>query len=190
MNTQNKIVHFLFIVALFAFIQCSPKYRKETLSVFFDGVPDSSTVEMKRVEIPPNGVAAIKADSLVTANPIESKFQLHKPYQNHECEKCHDGTNMNAFIKPELELCLSCHESYAKKYAYLHGPVSAGYCTQCHHPHMSENKHLLTRINESLCYNCHNSTEILKNKSHQVSDVNACTKCHNPHGGKDHYMIN
>lgn len=185
---NKKIVVLLLLMACITLIQCSSRNNFKTLNVFFDGVPDPDKIEQKSDKTS----AALISDSAAMAgqNKTVSKFKLHPPYKEHQCQKCHDSNSMGKLIQPQPALCYACHEPFEKKYAYVHGPVVAGYCTTCHDPHMSENNDLLTRVNEKVCFNCHDSEQLLQNKNHQVENVNACTGCHNPHGGKDRYLAN
>ncbi len=183
---------FLFTgVALVLFIQCSPMRVHRTLSIFFDGVPDSTQAVRKPVQNHLSAAVSITNDSAVLSGKAELKFKLHKPYQEHQCEQCHDAVNIGRLKKPQPDLCYSCHDNYTEKYAFVHGPVSSGHCLACHNPHLSENRKLLTRSEDRICSYCHRSEQVLENKVHQqAASVTDCLHCHHAHGGKDHYMVN
>lgn len=190
MTGTTKIAYSILVVSTLLLLQCSPVYRQKTLTFFFDGVPDTTLTVDATISKTTLANRSASGDSAMLAKSIESKFNLHKPYQEHQCEKCHDGSNLGHLTLPQPDLCFTCHKKYEEKYTFIHGPVSAGYCLACHNPHMSENKNLLARANENLCFYCHNKQDVLQTKVHQIANVNDCTSCHNPHGGKDMYFSN
>jgi len=190
MSGKNKIIYLLLALALFSMVRCSSTKVNKTLTFFFDGVDDSQPLVPGPANTSPAVTAAKKTETSPVIPSPESRFKLHKPYQEHQCGKCHDSTNMSLLIRPKIELCFSCHDAYEKKYAFVHGPVSVGYCLACHNPHMSENSKLLTRVNEKVCYYCHTKKQVLQNKKHEGVDLSNCTGCHNPHGGKDPGLLN
>jgi predicted CXXCH cytochrome family protein len=101
-----------------------------------------------------------------------------------------DSIQPGQFVEAQPALCYMCHEDFADKYEFLHGPVAAGYCTVCHHPHFEKNEYLLKHTGQDLCLYCHDSNRILKGETHEsIGDMN-CTECHNPHGGSDKYLFN
>mgnify|MGYP003336768341 CR=1 FL=1 len=187
MKKHKSIFFAALTLSLFFIVQCSSRNNYKTLNFFFDGVPDPDKAQ---ADTKPVAIASNDSVFEAAAKPKAAKKFFHPPYQERQCEKCHDQSSMGKFIKPQPDLCYSCHENFANKYAFVHGPVSAGYCTACHEPHLSENKDLLARSEEKLCYKCHDASLISQNKSHEGINTAACTDCHNPHGGKDHYMSN
>ncbi|NOX85830.1 MAG: hypothetical protein GXO86_07695 [Chlorobi bacterium] len=121
---------------------------------------------------------------------VKSEYIFHPPYQEKECANCHNQGQMGKLLEPLPGLCYQCHESFGDQYQVLHGPVDAGFCTQCHNPHMSKNKFLLIRTGQNLCLNCHLSKDVFKNEAHSDIEDADCTECHNPHGGEDRFILN
>ena len=102
-------------VSMLLLLQCSPAYMQKTLTFFFDGVPDTTlTVDAAPVK-PTMASKAVSMDSAMLAKSFESKFNLHKPYKEHQCEKCHDGTNIGHLTMEQPDLCFSCHKGYQDK---------------------------------------------------------------------------
>jgi predicted CXXCH cytochrome family protein len=184
-NSQIRI----YILILFILVSCSPKRSNRMLSFFFDGVPLKDSVQRSV-----NGRSF--SDSLKTdifrANPIVSNsgFIVHLPYQEKKCLSCHDEKSKSELRLPQPDLCYSCHSDFSSKYKYVHGPVSSGYCTNCHNAHMSKEKNLLTRTGQQICLLCHDSGLLLKNETHKNNADSDCTLCHNPHGGENRYILN
>jgi len=93
--------------------------------------------------------------------------------------------NNSLLAKPEVELCLSCHqEQRAKLMAPSHHPVREGRmkCSSCHQPHGSATGDLRTeeRVNE-MCLSCHPSKQGPFVFEHAPVSEN-CMTCHDPHG--------
>jgi predicted CXXCH cytochrome family protein len=177
-----KIFISTIIVGLILF-GCSKDIQYKTLTFFFDGVPDNYIASGKKdtlllVDTSKQQVSLLKA-------PETNRF-IHPPYGEKGCSNCHvDG----GFTMPQPKLCYQCHDDFAKKYTYLHGPVAGGYCTSCHHPHMGEKK-LLLRKGQDLCLYCHEKELVFKNENHSGIEDTKCTECHNPHGGNDKTLLN
>lgn len=181
-----SLTRILIILAAFV-IGCSPKSNYNTLSKFFDGVPNPYIADSIRI-----------ADSLALAQQldnqylgqVEPEYNYHPPYLGKECASCHDQKQMGKLSQPMPGLCYTCHEDYNNQYKVLHGPVDAGFCTECHNPHMQINEKLLIRTGQDLCLSCHSAKAVFKNEVHLDIDDADCTDCHNPHGGDDRFILN
>ncbi len=182
MKFEKIILNFIIIV--FILYSCSKEIQYKTLTFFFDGVPDTvATVLTKDTLLKANNNVPI--ENLVLTAP-ETNRVIHPPYKENECSACHSEGTMTM---PQPQLCYQCHDDFATKYAYVHGPVAGGYCTACHHPHMGEKK-LLLRKGQDLCLFCHEKEMVFKNENHSGIDSTNCTECHNPHGGQDRTLFN
>lgn len=168
-------------------ISCSPKSNYKVLSVIFDGVPDPYLAD----SIAKNDSLQKVEDILFrTLEPEKPQFVFHPPYLEKDCAICHDQNVMGRLLFPMPGLCYQCHENFNDQYVALHGPVDAGFCTECHNPHMNKNENLLIREGQELCFQCHTAEDIFRNETHtDIEDVN-CTECHNPHGGEDRFILN
>lgn len=186
-HNQTKYI-LLLLLGVFLF-GCSPKMDYKVLSFFFDGVTDPS-----RIDTLDNRDAAQAADSLQTTAATQRKtpppLVYHAPYQEKKCGSCHNKNVMGTLTKLQPALCLDCHEGMLDSLNFIHGPVGAGYCTDCHNPHLSELRHLLTRPGQSLCISCHDAALVSKNENHSSVGDAECIQCHNPHGGNNRYMLN
>ncbi|MGD9897701.1 MAG: cytochrome c3 family protein [Calditrichaceae bacterium] len=181
-------ITFIFLLAAIALlVACHPESRHKVLSTFFDGVPDpeaKQSVTMDTVSVTVN-------DSGIPVSPKSDrpKMTIHPVYAEKSCDACHVPEKGNALIDEQPGLCYQCHEDFSGNYEALHGPVGAGFCTECHNPHLSKNEHLLVRTGQELCLFCHQSEDVFKNEAHQdLGDTN-CLDCHNPHGGEDAYLF-
>ncbi|MDY0190099.1 MAG: GSU2203 family decaheme c-type cytochrome [Desulfuromonas sp.] len=106
------------------------------------------------------------------------------------CMDCHivhgDNENSGMLIKPQDELCYSCHQDIkAKMHMPNHHPVKEGKmtCNDCHNPHGSQTRPMLRtdeRKNE-LCLTCHmdQSGPFAFEHAPVTED---CMICHSPHG--------
>lgn len=163
---------------------CSSAEGKKVLSFFIDGIEDSTGVESRDTVI----TVKEKNKDRATINVFETT-NFHEPYKGKQCDICHQATGSNKLTDPQPILCYNCHDDFSTKYSFLHGPVASGYCTNCHHPHMSKNKKLLKRTGQKICLECHELNDILKNEIHSSIENTDCTDCHNPHGGEDKFLM-
>lgn len=173
---------------LFYLSGCVTTKNYKTLSFLFDGVPNpSKTADNQDNDSLLNHDTTLFAQN--TTQKASVQTSVHPPYQDKQCNSCHDQSTMGKLIKSPPDLCYQCHEDFSDKYKVIHGPVGGGQCTQCHNPHMSANKELLIRTNQSLCLHCHDSKQVLETEAHLAIKDADCTTCHNPHGGDDRNFL-
>lgn len=186
---RKNFIHSIALMALAGVIlSCSTsRSNYKVLSAFFDGVPNPDVVDSIR-RADSIRQAQVEDRMAPTVKTIDAFF--HPPYREKECGVCHDEGQMGKLNEQLPALCYNCHEDFNDRYAFVHGPVSAGYCTQCHSPHMSKNEHLVIRKGQELCLHCHNERDVFKNEAHFDLEGANCTDCHNPHGGDDRYIFN
>ena len=93
-------------------------------------------------------------------------------------------------LKPGAKgkVCLTCHESFKEKLKlpFVHTPVKAGDCSDCHNPHTSSQGKLLSENVNRICFSCHDGIVPAKARSaHKVVTDGNCVKCHDPHAAKN-----
>ena len=184
MNKKLNIFILGIVLVVFICNSCSKDLQYKTLTFFFDGVPDTAIAFIQKDSL------KIKVDSGNVQNNglnvLLSDKTIHQPYKEHQCDACHQTGSL---VMPQPGLCYQCHEDFAAKFTFLHGPVSGGYCTECHHPHQGERK-LLKRKGQELCFYCHEKEQVFANEVHAEIGETMCTECHNPHGGTDKFLFN
>ncbi|MFC1733804.1 cytochrome c3 family protein [candidate division KSB1 bacterium] len=177
----------ILIITIAIISACSPKSNYKVLSVFFDGVPNPSTADsIARID----SINQTIELSLQSIEKAKSQFVFHPPYLEKYCASCHDQSYMGQFLETMPGLCYQCHENFGDLYKVMHGPVDAGFCSECHNPHMSKNESLLLRTGQELCLYCHSHADVFKNEVHADIENTDCTECHNPHGGDDRFIFN
>lgn len=162
---------------------CSPEKHYDTLSFFFDGVPDPNAPSIDGF-----GGATIRIE--------------HRPFTDDQCLKCHVNPTDIRIDRNDSSMCLQCHEGIQEQYAFMHGPVAATACLWCHHPHHSAFDNLLRRPSPDLCLTCHGdlmahrelpdlSTDPKQMPINLVhSDLSQdCLACHSGHGGANQAML-
>jgi predicted CXXCH cytochrome family protein len=159
------------------------------LTFFFDGVPSGDSIKS---EADANRINENDSSKVFRSGPFaeNSGYTIHYPYREKECASCHDENNKSELVMAMPALCYTCHDDFSKTYKYVHGPVSTGYCTSCHNPHMSKEKKLLIRTGQQLCLFCHDIKAVMKNQEHKDIADTECTLCHNPHGGENRFILN
>lgn len=177
-----------FCLAALLLHACSPKINRNLLSVFFDGVPAMNSDSVRVTDISPELSSAVNLPA-PDSDSLRDGLFYHYPYKENYCNSCHDENSKSEMVMPEPDLCYSCHEDFSSTYNVVHGPAAGGYCTSCHHPHMSDQPKMLKRKGQLLCLYCHDNKMILKNPVHSYIGNSDCTTCHNPHGGNDRSLI-
>ncbi len=183
LNKNKYIIYLLFIVVVSLFWTCSPKFGYGVKSLLFDGVPDPYKVEVSIIKDSLLVKDSTSTNEISSTAIVKNLFNLHTPYKERECSKCHDRNNMDKPRLPSPELCNQCHEDFNNTYKVLHGPVASGDCTECHNPHQSKLKSLLKWSGQDICLQCHNMETLFIDEDHKEINDTSCTECHNPHGG-------
>ena len=177
----------MIIIFVLLSMGCSVTKDRDTLTFFFDGVPELEAPD-SLLQNPPkvNKTPDIRKDSTV----VKTKIYVHKVYNRKDCHKCHKFSSSENLTNQEPALCYQCHEDYENKYKKVHGPVAAGYCSTCHEHHKSKYEHLLKIPIRELCQHCHVPGDVVKNIAHKNTSETACVDCHNSHGGNTVNMLN
>ena len=89
-------------------------------------------------------------------------------------------------LKPGAKgkLCLECHTDFAAVLAkkYVHEPVRAGNCADCHDPHAGDHGKLLDADPDRICATCHADLMPDEHQSaHTLAVDGKCVSCHDPH---------
>jgi predicted CXXCH cytochrome family protein len=158
------------------------------LSVFFDGVPDSASLSAEAMKDSILVTDSAGRTSVIAKAP-EQEYVYHTPYFKQECSTCHENGMRSTKVQVAPSLCIKCHSDLKDKYAFSHGPFAGGYCTECHHPHMSILPKLLKFNDKEMCLLCHEDALLVKSKGHTGKDLTNCTSCHDAHGGSDRYFL-
>jgi predicted CXXCH cytochrome family protein len=159
---------------------CDIEKHYDTLSFFFDGVPDPNAVE-------PEAPADRRA---LTGGQSPGARSSHLAYVERRCTDCHGAASRTpfragGFNQLDQRVCLECHEEETSGYPYVHGPVAIGECLLCHKPHDSPNLHLLVEPPATLCLGCH---EMKAEPPHDDLE-RSCLDCHHGHGGDHPYFL-
>ncbi|MEN8250878.1 MAG: cytochrome c3 family protein [Bacteroidota bacterium] len=176
-----------FLAVIIVLTACSVQKHFNTLSFFFDGVPNTE-----------DGIENFVTDSLnsgtgdtlaISAQLEDPSSYIHQPYLKKQCASCHNQGQMGSMNSTQPALCYQCHTNLETAHQYEHGPAASGFCTECHDPHKSKNDHLLQRIGEDLCYRCHNATQVSESLFHNILEETTCTSCHHAHGSDNHSLL-
>jgi predicted CXXCH cytochrome family protein len=153
---------------------CSVQSNYQTLSFFFDGVPD------------PNApMPAGKGGAAVAQSPT---YSVHQPYKEEKCAACHTGSGQ--LTGRDSSVCLTCHAGKVDEHRNMHGPVSAGACLWCHSPHESPELHLLKKPGREVCTQCHEAAALptARTPAHAETARN-CLECHTGHGSEGRNLL-
>ncbi|MFC2134990.1 cytochrome c3 family protein [Bacteroidota bacterium] len=174
-------------VYIFTFLILVYGCSYETLTFFFDGVPEPNKQKIESVQTEIDSAKVIKP--IVTPKQSSPRIYFHGPFKAKMCSNCHDLNSGYSLVAPEPQLCYGCHENFTDDMEFMHGPAAAGFCGQCHHPHQSENKFVLRENVKTLCNKCHENDESFNNKLHSDAGEKICIECHSPHGGNKQYFL-
>jgi predicted CXXCH cytochrome family protein len=155
---------------------CSSSARYKILSFFFDGVPppgsekvsDASGRDGTGHRTPKGGIRSVEQALALGRRNIFT----HQPYDQYRCTVCHDMERNNQLaLTPEDGLCARCHPGVATRPRFVHGPVAAGACLECHHPHESEIKGILLHEATTLCLRCHDAEDLSVGDHHRLEEM-------------------
>lgn len=145
-----------------------------TLSFFFDGVPDPSTIA---------GGAAKPGDTTLMAI-----VSTHQPFAEDKCDACHKTQYRPS--RNDGSPCLTCHQAVLTQHNWTHGAVAGGACLWCHSPHESARRWLLRGPDRKVCAQCHAGTLLDSTTVPAHTDENvSCVACHFGHGGDTPLML-
>lgn len=159
----------------------------DTLTIFFDGVPDPNKLIMEPVRQELDSTKVVKPD--IISSQSGPRIYFHGPYQAKLCTNCHAMTNGNNLTEPVPELCFGCHGDFIDNLKTVHGPVAAGLCGECHNAHKSKYEFILNESAEELCSKCHERDDSFNNKLHSDASERLCIECHSPHGSNKQYLL-
>ncbi len=166
---------------------------------------------------------------------IKQDSVVHGPVRQDNCISCHNGhsSKIKKLLKDEEpKLCFSCHNKTIKTKSYtipnikeksnrkyVHAPITANGCSDCHLPHTSKfngllkipfsDKNYVSSKAESfkLCFQCHDEKLITSEKTDNATGFRNgqtnlhnlhimkgkgrnCSMCHDMHGSSNEKMIN
>lgn len=114
------------------------------------------------------------------------------------CLACHSPhfavTTEYLLIKPQPELCYSCHLARKAEFAMpFHHRVNEGLilCTDCHNPHGTQlpKQVRMNASQDAICFKCHTDKEGPFVYEHAPVRVDGCESCHMVHGGPNAHML-
>ncbi|WP_246163143.1 cytochrome c3 family protein [Oryzomonas sagensis] len=187
----QRVVLALCLIAIVA--GCSPIDRYKAVSTIFDGVPSMPPPEQFCGEYASSVVAKLRADIAsggANRGDAAGKASSHKPYNEKQCDRCHDKTTESGFVvKSKNELCFVCHTGFVKG-SFVHGPIAVGDCLACHEPHSSSNPSLLKSPAGQVCNACHREKRQASGlHENSASHDLICINCHDPHYGNVQYFL-
>jgi predicted CXXCH cytochrome family protein len=164
---------------------CSVEKHYETLSFFFDGVPD------------PNAPGAEGGRLVASGTPgvALAVVSQHSAFEERRCSECHGETGefafrVSGFSDLTSEVCMKCHSDVMDEYEVIHGPVAAQECLWCHQPHESPYEDLLSYSAPKLCLDCHSLGLMGSPQIPEHMDLErSCLDCHFGHGGETRAML-
>ena len=188
---MNKYIYIGLLAVCAALIVsgCDPIARHKVVSTIFDGVPALPPPEQICEEYAEKRVAEAKAAQVQKESKNGPTGSIHLPYQEKQCDDCHDKSQQGGLVRPKNELCYVCHTNFIKG-TYEHGPVATADCMACHEPHLSNFAKLLKTPSEKVCGTCHRE----KRSAAAMHDKFAarqlmCVDCHDPHFGNAQFYL-
>jgi predicted CXXCH cytochrome family protein len=177
------------VCAVLVLSGCDPITRYKVTSTIFDGVPALPPPEQLCEEYAEKRIAAAKAEQVQKETKKGPAGSTHLPYQEKQCDDCHDKSKEGGLIRPKTELCYVCHTNFIKG-AYVHGPVATADCLACHEPHTSTFTNLLKSPPEKVCGTCHREKRIATAMHDKFSAIQLiCIDCHDPHFGNAQFIL-
>jgi predicted CXXCH cytochrome family protein len=186
---KTRITGLVAVCVMLMLSGCDPIARHKVVSTIFDGVPSLPPPEKLCEEYAEKRVSAAKAElehKETQKGPVSSS---HLPYQDKQCDDCHDKLQQGGLIRPKNELCFVCHTDFIKG-TNVHGPVATADCLACHEPHTSSFPKLLKSPPEKICGTCHREKRIAAAMHDKFTALHLlCVDCHDPHFGNAQFFL-
>jgi predicted CXXCH cytochrome family protein len=142
-------------------------------------------------------IPKMRKNDLTPLTDLQKPASAHAPFQDGDCSVCHknkDRSDPGPIIKQVNDLCMDCHDDFAKVLARksVHVPARVN-CVSCHNPHNSKFPHLLVDDPGALCLSCHTAvSNLVANATvkHGALTMDAkCANCHNPHASNVEHLL-
>lgn len=119
---------------------------------------------------------------------------VHRPFADKSCPACHlrgrgPRARKAAFA---AKTCYACHSGLEERLrsGAVHTAVRNGLCTECHDPHLSNEKRLLKGKRSDLCLRCHPRVQARTRAAVAHPPVQkGCDGCHDPHQSPNAYQL-
>lgn len=161
-------------------IGCTPQKRYETLSIFFDGVPNPNASSSNA-----NGSGTTASQRRTGRAPLAYQ---HKPFAEGNCAACHQP-DKKIDVAHVKQGCIACHPKVETQYPAMHAPVATGECLWCHLPHESSEPNLLVASSPKLCRQCHDSSMLAPDPPAHRNPERNCLDCHLGHGAATGHFL-
>jgi predicted CXXCH cytochrome family protein len=172
------------LCGLLILLGCTTEKKQKWLNFFFDGVPaPGQGTNAPAVVYDENGQPLDKTAVVHTNAPAitKIKFVAHPPYEDKNCNECHESRFSVKLKGTQRQVCFSCHDDFLEKTKVKHQPVENSECSSCHDPHGSSNPKMLVQTGRALCLQCHDAFPKTAKSKHQPVENGECASCHNPH---------
>ena len=106
------------LLGLALLVGCKTENKQKWLTFFFDGVPNPNATNASVVIYDENGQPLDRAPAIIPTNAapvVKIQFHPHPPYENKECDKCHESRFSVKMRGPLLKVCADCHQRNAAK---------------------------------------------------------------------------
>ncbi len=163
----------------------SAQSRYDTLSFFFDGVPNPADKAKGDGGADKPTPAATAAAANIT-KPGAPRVWKHPPFAERSCHDCHADDYAVAKLVDGQPFCFQCHDEDLLAGKVKHPPAQEGDCLECHDPHQSTASAALLRSpTATLCFECHDADDEGFAARHKpLGKPSGCERCHEPHAGK------
>lgn len=162
---------------------CSPISRQKLAEFFFE-IPQTHP-STQPADLQPSQMSVSPGRAVASGTPFVS---IHEPVARRRCSACHDAGADQAIAKPWDKKCAGCHQEIVRPRPFMHGPVGAMACNECHVPHASALPSLLRQTDPALCVSCH-STTLKQEPPYHDNPSLGCATCHDPHGSNNRNLL-
>ncbi len=162
----------------------TPEERYRVLTIFFDPPPPKQVASLPSAALGESG-----AGSADQQQNEQAAAWIHDPYEEEDCQDCHQSRYSVEMVEEGAELCWGCHDPDEFSGKIVHGPIEAGKCDSCHHPHESKYPALLLLEETELCMACHDEDTFAPGEQHRDEKGEDCVGCHDPHASDRRYML-
>ena len=97
--------------SIFLLVGCTSETSDRMLRFFFDGVPVRENPQVAPYSAAADGEEAVDENEVSSKKPAPI-LRLHDPFDERDCEACHETKFSRKLTGSQLDVCFGCHDDF------------------------------------------------------------------------------